>query len=101
MENVIITNQGEFEDRKAQMKKNGVLALHILADFDNTFTKITFNGQRIRSLMGVLRESNIMPESYNQKVYELFNYYRPFEAREDIDKIDKKKIMTEWWNRGF
>ena len=39
MENIIITNEERFEQVKAQMKKNGVLALHILADFDNTLTK--------------------------------------------------------------
>ncbi|MDD5433056.1 MAG: hypothetical protein PHE77_00120 [Candidatus Pacebacteria bacterium] len=101
MENVIITNQEKFEQIKAAMKKSGANSLHVLADFDRTLTKMFVNGKKVWSLMGVLRETDILPQEYNINTQELFNYYQPMEADPLSAKEEKKKLMDEWWTKAF
>ncbi|MFH0739940.1 MAG: hypothetical protein V1819_02450 [bacterium] len=99
--NIIIENQERLERIKDEMKKAGVENLHILADFDRTLTKVFTNGRKACSLMGVLRETDIMSEEYKQKAQELFNYYHPFEVDSSISKEEKKNLMGEWWRKAF
>ena len=101
MENVIITNQEKFEQAKRQIQKDGSLALHILADFDRTLTKMFVNGKKRWSLLGVLRDSDIMPQQYKQKAQELFDYYHPLETDSSLTCQEKKNLMEEWWNKAF
>ncbi|MDD5738836.1 MAG: hypothetical protein PHY72_02850 [Candidatus Pacebacteria bacterium] len=101
MENIIIANQEKFEQIKAEMKKGGALALHILADFDRTLTKTFVNQKKVGSLLTVLRESNILPQEYRQKSQGLFDYYHPLEIDGLLSKEEKKKMMAEWWSKAF
>ncbi len=101
MGNIIITNQEKFEKIKAGMKKGEVDSLHILADFDRTLTKMFVDEKKVWSLLGVLRETDILPKEYKQKAQELFNYYHPFEINNLINKEEKKNLMQEWWVKAF
>jgi len=101
MEDIIITNQEKFARNKAEMKKGGASSLHILADFDRTLTKVFFNGKKAVSLMGVLREIDILPNEYKQKAQELFNYYHPLEIDLSINEEKKKSLMQDWWIKAF
>ncbi len=98
---MIITNQEKLEQIKSEMKKGGVESLHILADFDRTLTKMFVNGKKVWSLLGVLRETDIMPQEYKNKAQELFNYYHPLEIDSSLTKEEKKKLMDEWWIKAF
>lgn len=101
MQNIIITNQEKLEQTKAEMKKSGFENLYFLAGFDRTLTKTIINGQKIRSLMSILRESDILPKEYNQKAQEFFKYYHPLESDSSITREEKKKLMEEWWDKMF
>jgi len=46
MENILITNKERFEELKKEFKKDGVEKLHVLADFDRTFTYAFVNGKK-------------------------------------------------------
>gem|GEM_PF-6030599 len=43
MEKIIITNKEKFEKILENIKKDSIENLHILADFDKTFTKYSIN----------------------------------------------------------
>jgi len=43
MQNIIIPNQENFEQKLSQIQQGGVDNLHILADFDRTLTKAFVN----------------------------------------------------------
>jgi len=101
MENVIITNQEKFEKIKTEMKKGGVLALHVLADFDRTLIKAFVNGKSVPSIMSILRDGNYLTLDYTQKAHGLFNKYRPIELDPNIPAEEKKKAMQEWWTTHF
>lgn len=101
MENIIIANQEKFEQIKAEMKKGGASALHILADFDRTLTKAFINGKFIPSLISVLRDGDYLTPEYRRKAHELFNFYRPIEKNPAIPIEQKKKLMEEWWTAHF
>ncbi|MDO8524113.1 MAG: hypothetical protein Q7R99_00610 [bacterium] len=101
MENIIITNQEKFEQIKTAMKKGGASALHILADFDRTLTKVLVNGKKVGSLLTVLREGDILPQEYREKSRGLFEYYHPLEIDSSLTKEEKKRLMEEWWDKMF
>lgn len=93
--------QENLQQIKSKMKNSGPESLYILAGFDRTLTKTIINGQKIRSLMSILRESDILPEEYNQKAQELFKYYHPLETDNSLNKEEKKMLMGEWWVKAF
>lgn len=66
---------------------------YLLIDFDKTLTA----GNSWGSWEIILNNKNV-PEEYKREVYELFNYYRPIEISESIDRKLKEKHMIDWWN---
>jgi len=99
-ENIIIPNPSELEKKKAEFRKGGRESIHILADFNKTFTKATVNGQKAPSLISHLRnpEKQYLTKDYAQKAQELYNKYRPIEISPNISLKEKSKKMLEWWS---
>jgi len=96
-DNVIISNQKEFERIKKSIIDAGAERLHILADFDRTLTMAFVNGQSILSLISILRDGNYLTPDYSQKAHDLYDKYHPIEIDPVIPLIEKKKAMEEWW----
>ncbi len=91
MENVIITNKEKLAQIKAAMKKGGAGNLHILADFDQTLTKVFVNGCFVPSLISVLRDGDYLTPEYRQKAHELYNKYQPVEQDPAIPIPENQK----------
>lgn len=100
-ENIIIVNPDRFFKTKQEMKEGGALGLHILADFDRTLTKAFVNGEKVWSLLGILRNSDIFPQDFGDRAQDLFNKYHPFETDASLTNTEKKKLMEEWWQKSF
>jgi len=101
MENVIVSNQKEFNRLKENFRREGLNKIHILADFDKTLTKAFVNGQSVPSIISILRDGNYLTLDYAKKAQGLYDKYHPFEVDLDIEKSEKKKMMEEWWRVHF
>jgi len=101
MENILITNKERFEELKKEFKKDGVEKLHVLADFDRTFTYAFVNGKKIPSLLSVLRDEKYLTPDYSEKANALFDKYHAIEINPDVPLEEKKKVMKEWWTVHF
>ncbi len=101
MSEVIISNKKELENKIKKMSKDGREKLHILADFDNTLTKVFVNGKKTLSLVAVLRNENYLSEEYSKEAHALAEKYRPIEHDHSISMAERKKAMAEWWTKHF
>jgi cytosolic 5'-nucleotidase 3 len=101
MENIIISNPETYEKIKKAILDQGAENLHILSDFDKTFTKAFVNGKKIPSIISELRNGESLSKEYAKKAHELFDYYHPFEEDNSLTPIQKKEKMKEWWTKHF
>ncbi len=101
LENVVVTNAKELEKIKSNIVKDGASKLHILADFDKTLTKAFVNGEKIPSVISVLRDGNYLTKEYAEKAHKLYEKYHPIEINSGISLEEKKKAMHEWWCTHF
>ncbi len=93
-----IYNKENLESKIATMSLEKVENLHVLADFDKTFTKATeINGKKISSLIGQLRAGGYLTTNYSEDSNALFKHYGPFEHDQTISRPDRLKLMEEWW----
>lgn len=101
MQQTIIKNKEFYLDILSKIKNDWLQKLYILTDFDWTLTK-TFSWWKSRpSIISVLRSEWYLWEEYSRKAYELFDYYHPIEINNNISIEEKKKEMTNWWNKHF
>lgn len=96
-ENVIISTPAKFKQLKKIFKEQGKDKIHILADFDRTLTKAFVNGEKISSIISILRKENYLDDEYSQITSELFNKYHPIEIDSRLPIAEKKIKMAEWW----
>ena len=101
MENVVIPNQGKFEELKEKFKKDGIAKMHVLADFDKTLTYAFVDGKRIASLISVLRDNNYLTSDYPAKAKALFEKYYPIEINPALPIEEKRQKMKQWWVEHF
>lgn len=98
LENVVIPNPPRLEKLKKEFQKGGGRKLHILSDFERTLTYVFVNGERVPSLISVLRSSEeYLGNDYTQKAQALFEKYHPIEIDPKIPSEKKKEAMEEWW----
>jgi cytosolic 5'-nucleotidase 3 len=95
--NVIISNSNKLKNLIQIFKKQGQDKIHVLADFDRTFTSAFVNGEKITSIIAILRKENILNEEYTKRTEELFEQYHPFEINQNLSLTEKKQKMAEWW----
>jgi len=100
--NVVIPNPAKLEDLKKSISEDGVGKLHVLADFDRTLTCAFVNGEKVPSMISVLRSSGeYLGEDYAKKAHVLYNKYHPIEVDPKVPLKEKKRIMREWWRAHF
>lgn len=99
--NIVIPNPKELERIKKQISKDGAKKLHVISDFDGTIIKSFVDGQRIPSLISVLRDENYLTPDYREKAHALYNKYHSIEINHNIPLKEKKKAMYEWWTTHF
>ncbi|PIO07664.1 hypothetical protein COU59_03075 [Candidatus Pacearchaeota archaeon CG10_big_fil_rev_8_21_14_0_10_34_12] len=99
---IIVVNPKELEEKKRKITKEGLDKLHIVADFDKTLTTLFLpNGNKVNSLISILRNGNYLDEDYVKRANELFSIYHPIEINSNLDFSEKKKKMHEWWEKHF
>jgi 5'-nucleotidase len=101
MKNVVIPDQDKLDKIKAAITAGGADKLHILADFERTMTKCFVKGERIPSLISVLRDGNYLTKDYAAKAQALFDKYHPIEIDPKLSKKEKSKAMEEWWRTHY
>lgn len=102
LKNVVIPRPLELEKLKKKIKKGGAKKLHILSDFERTLTCAFVGGERVPSLISILRSSGeYLGDDYVQKAKALSEKYHPIEIDPKIPLEKKKKAMEEWWLTHF
>ncbi len=99
MKDVILPNPDNLEKIKDKMKSSGQRQIHVLADFDRTLSYATQeNGEKIPSIISILRDRDYLSSEYSSKAKALFKKYHPIEINPEISIQDKKREMQKWWN---
>ncbi len=98
---MLIADKTRYDKKIQAFKKDGVKAIHVLADFDRTLTKPVVNGQKVPSITSLLRDGKHISQEYAEAAHALFNHYHPIELDPNIPAEKKKLIMSEWWHKHF
>jgi cytosolic 5'-nucleotidase 3 len=101
MDNIIISNQNNFDKILGNIISGGVENFHVVADFDRTLTKAFVNGKPMPAIISVLRNENYLSKEYSEKATALANKYHPIEEDLNMSISEKKKYMEEWWGKHF
>jgi len=99
--NVIISHKDKLESAIKAISEAGAEGLHVISDFDRTLTKSFFNGEKISSVISILRNGEYLTKDYAEKAHALFKKYRPIETNAKIPLREKKKAMHDWWSKHF
>lgn len=74
--------------------------LHILADFDGTLAKDFIDGEKVPSIISVLRDHpGYLSPYYQEAAKELYRTYAPFENDTQLSLEVRKAKMNEWWGK--
>lgn len=96
-ENVIITDEKKVKEIKDKIETEGAAKLHVVSDFDKTLTSCFVDGQKIVSLISILRDEHYLTPDYSAKAQALYDKYHPIEIDPNISLGEKKAKMREWW----
>ena len=97
MQDIIISNPEELQQKIKNFVKAGSENLHILSDFDRTLTQGIVQGKRSATLIAYIRNGKYLTSDYPKKAYNLFDKYHPIEIDPTISLETKKEKMEEWW----
>jgi len=101
MKNVIIIAPKKFENLKNKISEDGVLKFYVVSDFERTLTNLFVKGERIPSLISILRNGNYLNPRYRRLAKDLFDQYHPIEINPKIPLREKQKRIVEWWKRHY
>jgi cytosolic 5'-nucleotidase 3 len=97
MENILISNPENLQEKIDKFKQGGVDQIHILADFDKTLTRAYHGDKAFPSVISLLRDGNHLTSDYAEKAHALYNHYRPIEIDFSLSIEEREKGMEEWW----
>jgi|SRR3989344_744510 len=101
-EEVIFTDEKSLDGIKKRISEEGEDSFHVVADFDKTLTTLFLsNGERVNSLISILRNGNYLDEDYVKRAKDLFAIYHPIEVDQNYPLKEKKEKMYEWWYKHF
>jgi 5'-nucleotidase len=102
VENVVVSNTEKLEKLKTGISRGGAKGLHILSDFERTLTYAFVGGEKVPSILSVLRSSgDYLGDDYAKEAQALFDKYHPIEINPKIPIEAKKRAMEEWWMTHF
>ncbi|MFH1209461.1 MAG: hypothetical protein V1663_01600 [archaeon] len=99
--NVLIVNSEYLNKVKKSISKLGYKSFHVISDFDRTLTRAFVDGEKVPSIISVLRDGNYLTKEYAERANALFEKYHPIEVNPNISREEKKKTMYEWWSSHF
>ncbi len=74
-------------------------SLTLVFDVDGTMIQKYVERKQVPSLISILRNENILNDSYVEKAKELKNRYHPFEINPGLSNEEKSLKMKEWWQK--
>ena len=101
MENVIISNPKKLEKVKKIFIEQGMEKLHVVSDFDKTLTSCFVKGEKIPSLISILRDEKYLTPDYAEKAHALYDKYHPMEIDPNISLVEKQAQMHNWWSEHY
>ncbi len=102
IKNIVISNPKRLEKLKKEILKDGKEKLHVLSDFDRTLTYAFVRGEKVPSLISILRSSGkYLGKYYAEKANALYEKYHPIEINLKLPFQKRKKAMEEWWRTHF
>jgi len=100
--NIIIVNPQKFQKLIQEMQKDKARFLHVLSDFDRTLTYAFVKGERVPSMISILRSSgDYLGEEYAKEAQALFQKYHQKENDPKIPLKERKRLMREWWLKHY
>jgi len=99
--NTRIADKEGLEKKIEQFKEDSAKGLHVVSDFDKTLTTAFVNGEKMPSIISILRDGNYLTSDYTSKANELYDKYHPIEIDPKVPLEEKKKAMHEWWTAHF
>ncbi|MFC1598594.1 hypothetical protein ACFL2U_01090 [Patescibacteria group bacterium] len=96
-DNLIVPNPDKLNNLVEKFQEQGTANIHVLADFDRTLTNCFVNGEKITSIIAILRKEGYLNEEYTKVTTDLFDKYHPIEIDPQIPAEEKKQKMDEWW----
>jgi cytosolic 5'-nucleotidase 3 len=85
MKNVIIANALVLAEKIKKFSEGGLDTIQVVSDFDKTLTKFKINGEKVSSVISVLRDEKYLTPDYSDRAKALFNLYHPFEIDSTLD----------------
>ncbi len=101
MDNVFIKNEHELNAKIVEFKDWGADKFHIVSDFDKTLTKYRFKGEKVSSIISILRDENYLTPDYSNRAKKLFEKYHPYEIDFSLKWEERKLKMLEWWSEHY
>lgn len=101
LKDVIIVNPENLEKIKKNILKEGKEKIHVLTDFDRTFTKGLVKGQKAHTVIAQIRQGKYLTLDYAKRAHALADKYYPIEIDPNIPKEEKSAKMVEWWTKHF
>jgi HAD superfamily hydrolase (TIGR01544 family) len=97
-----ILKNKKFSDFKNKLESQGINNLYVVSDFDSTLIRPYIDGKFVPSLMGLLRDRNLLPAAWRKKSSEMYNYYvNKAEENSDLPFEERMSMMDEWWSRVY
>lgn len=97
-----ILNKSKFSNFEKNLTSVGTDNLFIVSDFDSTLIKPYIDGKFVPSLMGLLRDRNLLPDAWRNRSSEMYNYYvNKAEENSDLPLEDRMSLMNEWWGKVY
>ena len=101
MAKIVVRDKVEFARKKLALRRLGAEAIFIICDFDRTLTKAFNQGRASWSLIGSLREHDILGADYGRQARALAEKYRPQEDAPCLSANEKEELMSRWWEEHF
>jgi HAD superfamily hydrolase (TIGR01544 family) len=101
MVNIVISDKERWDKKIKKLIEDGKDKLHVLADFDRTFTKAYVRGQKSPTIIAQIRNGDYLTPDYSSRAHALFNHYHPIEVDTNVSFEEKNEKMNEWWRKHF
>lgn len=95
---ILITDPIALKNTIEKMRVDGPTKLHILADFDHTFTLAYVLGRKDTAMINNISESGYLNPEYTKSARTRFDYYRPIESNYNITIEERTTYMRKWWD---
>ena len=99
--NIFIVDKQQLNEKIKKFKQDGISKIHIVSDFDRTLTRFEVNGEKVNSVISILRDENYLTPDYSDRAKALFNKYHSFEIDFTIPWEERKAKMLEWWSTHY